>query len=319
MKIVIPEDMALNQDHLNIMRSLGEFKAYDNFPETEEEIIKRVENADIIVIEWLFITKKVIDNAKNLKYIIVALSGTETVDVEHAAKKGIKVLNCPTYNSEGCANLTIGFILNLTRKIKEANTVLQLGDWVPPTFTGIELRGKVLGLIGYGNIGRKVGNIARLLGMNVKYVNSQSTPEQLEDLIKTSDIISLHVPLTNETSNIMNKRRIDMMKKGSYLINVSRGDLVDQKALIEALKTKHLAGAGLDVFENEPFRKKKAKVPEEIMVLSKMDNVIATPHIAYNTEERITRLGLELIENIQSCIDNSPINLVTDKVKIKEI
>jgi phosphoglycerate dehydrogenase-like enzyme len=309
MRIVIPDQISLTPAHFKTIKSLGNVTIYEDIPKTDEEIIRRIKDAEIVTANWANLNSKIIDGAKNLKFIVVPAVGYEWVDVKYATKKGIKVLNCPTHNADAVANMAIGFILSTTRKVKEANKSLEDGEWDQTKYRGIELNGRTLGLIGYGNIGKRVAIIAKLLGMKVKYANSKTSPKEVDEIIKTSDILSLHMPLNGKTKNIIDSRRIKMMKKGSYLINVSRGGLIDQKALVQALKSGHIAGAGLDVFQNEPFGK-SVSVSKEVRAIAKMDNVIATPHIAYNTQEMFERMGDEIISDIKSCIKGKPINVV---------
>ncbi len=309
MKIVICDQISLTAEHFKRIKSLGSVTVYSDIPKTEEEIIRRIKSADIITANWIEITPKIMDSAKNLKFIIVPAVGYEWVNVKHATKKGIKVLNCPTHNADAVANLTIGLILSLTRKIKAANKSLEEGKWVRSEYKGVELNDRSLGLIGYGNIGKRVANIAKFLHMRIRHANSKSSAQEIDEIIRTSDILSLHMPLNERTKNIIDARRIKMMKEDAYLINVSRGELVDQKALIKALKSKRIAGAGLDVFKNESFLEKVA-APEETVALARMNNVVATPHIAYNTQEMFERMGEEIILDIKSCTNGKPINVV---------
>ncbi|MDE1768597.1 MAG: 3-phosphoglycerate dehydrogenase [Candidatus Micrarchaeota archaeon] len=308
MNIVIPDQISLKPKHFEIIKSLGNVKIYDDIP-NEAELIKRIKDAELITANWVEITPKIIDNAPRLKFIVAPAVGYEWIASEYAAKKGIKVLNCPTHNAAAVANLTIAFILAITRRLKEANRSVEEGKWIR-RFKGVELEGKTLGLIGYGNSGKIVGEVAKLLGMKVKYANTKTPKEEVDEIIKTSDIISLHTPLTKDTKHLIDEHRIKMMKKGVYFINVSRGGVVDQKALIKALKSGHIAGAALDVFENESIKELDSGIDKEIIELAKMSNVITTPHMAYNTNEMFERMGEEIILNIKSCINGKPINVV---------
>lgn len=310
MKIVIPDRIDLIPKHFDIIRSLGSVTVYNDIPKSENEIIRRVRDAEIITANWFKVNRKIIDGAKKLRFIVIPAVGYEWVDVKYATRKGIKVLNCPTHNSASVANLTVGFILAITRKIKAANRSIENGQWIRMPYGGIELEGKTLGLIGYGNIGKRVGTIAKSLGMKIRYANSKTPGAEIDRIIRESDIISLHMPLTDKTRRMIDGRRIGMMKRSAYLINVSRGGIIDQEALLKALKSRQIAGAALDVFENEPFKETKTGVPKEIVRLAGMANVITTPHIAYYTKEMYIRMGDEIIADIRSCIKNRPINVV---------
>ncbi len=309
MKIVIPDDLGLLPKHYKTIKSMGDAEIYLDLP-SDKTFADRIKDADIITSGWTAITPAMMDSAKSLKYIIIEASGYQQwVDAAYAAKKGIAVLNCPTYSSAAVANMTIAFMLSLTRKIKAANETIMKGKWLKNPYRGMELEGRTLGLIGYGNIGRRVAEIAEKLGMKVEYCNSK-TASRIDKILRVSDVVSLHLPLNGNTKHIMNSRRLGLMKKGAYLINVSRGGLVDQKALARALKSGSIAGAALDVFEDEPRRETSKGVSKDIIGLSRMGNVIATPHIAYNTTDMTERMGEEIIRNIESCIKGRPINVV---------
>lgn len=306
MKIVIPDKIDLTVEHIKELKTLGDITIYDDVP-NEKEIIKRITGAEVITANYIDFTSKAMESTPTLKYIIVPAVGYEWVDIKTATAKGIKVLNCPTQNSDAVANFTIALIFAVTRRLIEANKALKKGEWQPGKYEGIELTGKTLGIIGYGHIGQRVSQFAEALGMKAQYVNSKSPNDELDKLIASADILSLHAPLTDSTRHILNERRLNLMKKGAYLVNTARGAEIDQKALIQMLESGHLAGAALDVFEGESLT---GKPSEEIIKLANMSNVIATPHMAYNTEETKFRLGKELIENVKSCLINNPVNVV---------
>lgn len=308
MKIVIPDKIDLDPEHLEQLKSFDDSTIYEDRP-TQKEVASRIKDAEIVTANWIDITAEIIEQSHALQYIIVPAVGYDWVDVEAATKKGIKVINCPTQNSPAVANFTIGLLVAITRRIVEAQRALEQGIWEPTKYTGIELKGKTLGLIGYGRIGKRVEMLAEGFGMKVKHVNSQSTADEMDALIASSDIVSLHASLTPQTKRLLDERRLHLMKKGSYLINTARGDEIDQTALLGMLESGHLAGAALDVFERETF---SSTPSEEIVKLAKMPNVIATPHMGFNTKETQTRLGEELIANINFCLNNNPTNIVNE-------
>ena len=307
MKIVFPDYIYFTAKHEIQLKSLSEITIYNDIPKTEEEIVNRIAGAELIAAAWVDITEPIIKSNPNLKYILVPGVGYDNVDVKAATEAKIKVINCPTHNIVAVAEYTLGLILIVTKKILAANTSLKAGNWNTQDYVGTELSGKKLGLIGYGNIGRKVAQLATSFGMEVSYANSQTPANQLDELIATADILSLHLPVTQQSKYLLDERRLNLMKESAYLINTARGAIADQKALLKVLKEKRIAGAALDVFENEPVA---GKPSAEILELCQLDNVVATPHIAYNTEEAAIRLGEELIENIQACLKGSPINVV---------
>jgi phosphoglycerate dehydrogenase-like enzyme len=307
MKIVLTDNIPLADYHLMQISELGDVCIYDDLPTSEEEIIRRVAEAEIATANWISISRKVIESSHNLRYVIAASVGYDSIDTDAAAMRGIKAINCPTHNFIAVSEHTFALILALIRKIVPAGISMQEKSWMPELFTGRELYKKRLGLIGYGKVGKKVEMIAQSFNMNVSYINSHSSQEDIDVLVSESDFVSLHVPFRSETRHLIDARRLSLMKDSAYLINTSRGSVVDQNALMSALRENSIAGAALDVFEGEP---KGCEVSEEILEIAKLPNAVVTPHIAYRTEEMLIRLGEELIENIKACINGTPINVV---------
>lgn len=306
MKIVLPDYIYFTPAHETQLKTLGEVTIYDDIPQPED-VIKRIAQADIITTAWVDISETIINSNPNLKYIIIPGVGYDAVDLKAATQAGVKVINCPTHNTLAVAEYTLALILVITRKLVAANLNLKSGQWQTQDYVGTELNGKTLGLIGYGNTGRTVANLAKMFGMNINYANSKTPSDQLDDLIATSDILSLHLPVTTQSKHLIDARRLALMKPSAYLINTARGAIVDQQALFNVLKSGKIAGAALDVFENEPVG---GTPNNEILELVQLDNVIATPHIAYNTEESAVKLGEELLNNIRACLQGNPINVV---------
>lgn len=241
------------------------------------------------------VTAQVIDAAKNLKLIVRAGVGLDNVDAEAAHRKGIRVENTPHATTTTVAEHTMALMLSLARRIPQAFSSLQKGEWDRKTFQGTELREKMLGIVGLGRIGQEVAKRAKAFGMTViahDNVVSSEVAEALEielvpmeDLIKKCDFISLHLPLTDATRHLFDKTLMSKMKKGAYLINASRGGIVDEAALAELLSNGHLAGCALDVFEEEPPKKENP--------LLKLPQVIAVPHLGAMTKEGQERAGAE--------------------------
>lgn len=307
MKIVFIDSIDLAERHMKVLKTLGDVVMHDDIPASQEEIFKRVSGAEIIIPGWIDITAHIIQNTPSLKFIVVPAVGYENIDVTAASRAGITVSNCPTHNIHAVAEYTMALMLLVTRRIIEANTDLKNGEWRPAKYIGMELRGKTLGLIGYGNIGRRVAWLAENMGMVVSYANSKTTSDELDRLIARVDILSLHIPLSDKTRHLIDGRRLRLMKKGAYLINTARGAIIDQNELIRTLESGHLAGAALDVFENEPHT---GKLSKELLDLVKCRNVVASPHIGFNTCDALYRLGEELIANIRAIIGRNPINVV---------
>ncbi len=290
---------------------------------TYNELIKKVRGVDaILCLLNDRIDAKVIANMDKCKVISNYAVGFNNIDVEEATKRGIIVTNTPGVLTDATADLTWALILAVTRRIVEADKFVRKGKfkgWAPMLLLGSELAGKTLGIIGAGRIGTAVGLRAKGFKMKVLYfnLNKNETLEEevgakkvsLETLLKNSDIVTIHVPLTPKTKHLIGARELNLMKKGAYLINTSRGEVVDEKALIKALKTGKLAGAGLDVFEYEPF------VPKELIEL---DNVVLTPHIGSATVETRTKMAVVAAENIVKVLSGKiPANVVNPEVLSK--
>src|SRR4029079_4500409 len=266
----------------------------------KEELIKIVDQYDGIAIRSATkITADVLKAAKKLKVIGRAGIGVDNVDIPAATVAGVIVMNTPFGNSITTAEHAISLMLALARELPAANASTQAGQWEKNRFMGVEITGKVLGLIGAGNIGSIVADRARGLKMRVIAYDPYLSPEraadlgiekvELNDLLARSDFITLHVPMTAETKNIISAAAINRMKKGARLINCARGGLVDEAALKAALDTGHLAGAALDVFEEEPAKSN---------LLFGHDKVIATPHLGASTMEAQENVALQVAEQI---------------------
>lgn len=283
----------------------------------DENTISQAKEAEIIsVFVNSSINKNVIDALLNLKFIATRATGFDNIDCEYAASKGIKVSNVPAYGSHTVAEFTFALLLTLSRKIREANLALkENGFSIPEYLQGFDLADKTLGVIGTGKIGKNVIKIGRGFDMNVIAYDlypdavfaqeNNFTYKSFEDVISQSDIVTLHAPSTKENFHLINKENISKMKKGVYLINTARGDLIDTEALVSGLKEGIIAGAGMDVLEGETGFKKGDKIP-----MLEMPNVVMTPHVAFNTKEAELRIMQTTVDNIKGFISGAPINLV---------
>ncbi|KAJ3198695.1 Phosphoglycerate dehydrogenase ser3 [Dinochytrium kinnereticum] len=245
------------------------------------------------------LTKEVLQEAKELLVIGCFCIGTNQVNLEYAASRGIAVFNSPFSNSRSVAELVIAEIIALSRQVTDRNAEMHAGSWNKVSLMNChEIKGKTLGIIGYGHIGSQLSVLADSFGMAVIYydvlqimhLGTAKPTASLGDLLKQADIVSLHVPETPETKNMIGEREISQMKKGAYLINASRGTVVDIPALASALKSGHLAGAAVDVFPVEPFTNGKNFSSE----LVGSPNTILTPHIGGSTEEAQSAIGVEV-------------------------
>ncbi len=293
---------AIAKEGVEILKNSG-LEVIDLTEVPKEELPQHVGSLDAIIIRSATkVRKEIIDAAKNLKVIGRAGVGLDNVDVGYAKSKSIKVINTPGATSISVAELTIGLILAVMRKIAYGDREMRNGAWPKKKCKGIEMYGKTIGIIGIGRIGREVAKRARAFGMKVIYYDVFKLDEnmakelgveyrELESLISEADVITLHVPLLPETKHIINRERIEKMKDGVIIINASRGGTVDEEALYDALKSGKLYGAALDVYENEPLKESK---------LFELDNIVLTPHIGAQTKEGQTRAGIEIAEKIIS-------------------
>lgn len=252
----------------------------------------------IVVRSATKVRKPAIDAAKGLRLIIRAGVGLDNIDADYAKQKGIEVLNTPKASTDSVAELTLAHMFALARSLVRATETMREGKWEKKAFHGIELKGKTLGVIGIGRIGQAVAKRALCLGMKVlaydKYLKESPLPGvkmvSLEELLRESDFVTLHIP-PDPTGPVIGAREIAMMKDGAFLINCARGGVVDEKALLEALNSGKLAGAGLDVFEEEPPKN---------MELLRHPKVTLTPHIGAQTHEAQARIGDEIVEILLS-------------------
>ncbi len=263
---------------------------------SEEELIKVIKDVHILGIRSkTFISKKVLDSAKKLQAIGCFCIGTNQVDIKACKQKGVAVFNAPYSNTRSVAELVIGSSIMLIRKIIDKNKAAHEGIWNKEAKGSYELRGKTIGLIGYGNIGTQTGIMAEAMGMKVKFYDVEAklplgnavSVKSIKDLVSSSDIVSVHVPETLQTKNLISNEVIKQCKSGSILINYARGEVVDLNALAAALKSKHIAGAAIDVYPLEPEKNgDKFETP-----LQGLSNVILTPHIGGSTEEAQENIG----------------------------
>lgn len=305
MKIVLPDKIDISDDYKDSIRQL-DADLFEDLPD-REELKNRVKDAEIITANYVDITPEIIDSAPNLKYIIVPAVGYEWVDVEYAADRGITTLNCPTFNSQAVAEHALSLLMAVNRNLIAGVDELRAGKWSPQTLVGYELADKKLGLIGYGNVGTRIEKMATTLGLDVAHVNSKSTDDEIDSLLRRSDFVIICAPLNDNTRNLIDQRRLNLLKPTAVVVNVGRGAVLDQNSLIVLLKSKKIRGAGLDVFDAEPLT---GAPSDEIVELAKLSNVVATPHIAYNTQEIRDKQGAELLANLKSCLEGKPINVV---------
>ncbi|MHB8566151.1 MAG: 2-hydroxyacid dehydrogenase [Nitrososphaerales archaeon] len=319
MKVVITEPMPLIADELKVLEAHAHVDVLDSTG--HDVILKGAEDADVLMVVYAKITSDIIENAKNLKGIIKYGVGVDNIDVQTATKLGIVVANVPDYAVETVADHAMGLMLTLSRRIMIADRMMRdksLGSWASPpaTLKGIDLRGKYLGLIGIGRIGKAVADRARGFGMKIiafdPYISQESGNEMgvelmtLDQVFAKSDFISIHSPLTEETRGMINAKTISKMKDGVFIINTARGPLIDHTALVDALKSGKIGGAALDVLQTEP--------PKPDDPIFDFENVVLTPHIAYYTSEAIGRLEMSAVDHAVDMLQGKmPRNAVNGK------
>jgi len=263
---------------------------------SEEELIKVIKDVHILGIRSkTFISKKVLDSAKKLQAIGCFCIGVNQVDLKACKQKGIAVYNAPYSNTRSVAELVIGASILLIRRILDKNKAAHNGIWNKEAKGSFELRGKTMGIIGYGNIGTQLSVMAEAMGMRVQFFDIETklplgnaqAKKSIKEIVSSSDIISLHVPETNQTKNLISKSVLKQFKSGSIIVNYARGEVVDLDALAEAIKEKQIAGAAIDVFPVEPEKNGDTfSTP-----LQGLSNVLLTPHIGGSTEEAQENIG----------------------------
>ena len=272
---------------------------------TEAEIIPKIRKCDAVIVRSKpQITKAIINAGENLKVIGRAGVGLDNVDVDYAHSKGVSVVNTPGASTESVAEHVFALLLSKARDIPRADSALREGRWIKKELMGTELEGKTLGIIGFGRIGSRLGTIAVAFGMKVLAYDVIDISESagragaevvdMKTVLKTSDFITLHVPLLPSTRHLISEKEIALMKPGAMLINTARGGVVDEKALHEAL-VEHRIQAALDVFETEP--------PLQSPLLE-VDNIVLTPHIAGSTEEAQQRAGIEVARKVMKALES---------------
>ncbi len=310
--VVLNADLVNYDGKIDFSQIASEVVIYNETP--EEKILERIQGFTVVVTKEMRLTGDIIRQfPDSVKMICEAGTGFNNIDIEAVRDKGIILTNFPAYSSQRVAHTVILFILSLASSMQKQIRMLAQGNqdnfYKHLMVDHVEVNDKTLGVVGYGNIGKEVVKVAQALGMKV-IVSSKSPKTDLpgirftstEELFKESDFISLNCPLTEETKHLINKDSLSTMKKGAFVINTARGGLIDEKALIQALKDGVIAGAGLDVQEIEP--------PEKSNPLYEMDNVILTPHMGWRGLETRQRLLSIIKNNIDAFSKGQPINRV---------
>lgn len=277
-----------------------------SIPMPKKLLLQKIKNMDgLICFPYDTVDDKVIENAKKLAVISTYSVGYDHIDLVTAKKKNIKIGYTPDVLTNATADLTVGLMLDLMRRITEGDRLIRAGRWRqifgPHDYTGIDLEGKTLGILGMGRIGQAVAKRAHVFGLNMIYNTrtrlTKSQEKALEvrfvsfaELVRSSDILTIHIPYKKETHHLIDLQILKKMKKGSFLINTSRGKIVDERDLVNALKSKTISGAALDVFEKEPISKNHE--------LTKMQNVVLAPHIGSSSAETRHKMAQITVQNL---------------------
>ena len=311
MKIVVLDGYAANPGDLSWapLEALGELNVFDRTP--ADQVAARIADAELVLTNKTVLTRELIAGAKKLKYIGVLATGYNVVDVAAAKELGVVVTNIPAYSTDSVAQLGFALLLEICHNVGHHSQAVHAGRWTSnPDFCFwdaplIELAGKTMGIVGYGQIGHRVAEIARCFGMNViAWTRTPRDPEcvSLDELLARSDVISLHCPLFPETKNLINRDTIAKMKDGVILINTSRGPVVNDADLREALESGKVYAAGADVSTVEP-------IPADSPLLG-AKNMFLTPHIAWATFEARERLMDIAVKNVEAFLNGAPVNTV---------
>jgi len=293
MKILVCDK--IQDEILDKLREIGEVEY------KPKNLIESVKDADVMIVRSATkVNKDVIDSASKLKLVIRAGVGLDNIDLDYCSEKNITVQNTPGASTNAVAEQTIGMIIILLRGIYRGHEELKKGNWIKKELLGSEVRGKTIGIIGFGRIGQLVGKKANALGMKVIAYDPRKKESEfaefvsLDDLYKMSDIITLHTILIPQTKNMINANSIKKMKNGVYIINLARGGLIDEQDLYDNLKNGKIAGAGLDVYNNEPYSGK----------LLELNNVFFSPHIGGNTIEAQMKIGEDIVKKVKNMLND---------------
>lgn len=318
MKIVYLERKAVGEDvDVSAFEEFGEYDVYEKT--SVDQIEERAKDADVIIMNKLPMNEATIGNLKNLKLILITATGYDNIDVEYCKKRGIEVRNAKGYSTVSVVQHTFASLFYIYEKLNYYDEYVKSGEYVKsPTFNHLgmpfeELDGKVWGIVGLGNIGRGVANVAKSFGCDVIYYstsgknnNSDYRRVELDELLETSDIVSIHAPYNDVTKNLFCMDAFKKMKKSAYLINVGRGPIVNESDLVEALNSGEIAGAAIDVLSKEPMT-----ADNPLLKYKDSTKLLVTPHIAWGSLESRTRLINDMYKNMKSYLEGGDFNLIT--------
>lgn len=316
MKAVFLDQQSLDQDDLDFSALDDVFEHLTLYPKTQaDQVLQRIQDADVVVSNKVILNAETISQCKQLKLILVSATGTNNIDIAQATQQGIVVCNCQGYGTTAVAQHTFALMLALATSLLPYHQAVQNGEWNTSeqfcllNYPIVELAGKTLGILGYGELGRAVGKLAEAFGMHVLVGAIPNRPMSAEkvafqDLISQVDFLSLHCPLTEDTRDLINAEVFKAMKPTAFLINCARGGIVNESALADALKTGEIAGAATDVLSVEPPK------AGNVLLNAHIPNLIVTPHSAWGAVEARQRMVNQLVENAKAFIAGKPIRQV---------
>lgn len=309
--------LIIDKVYAGIAEELGKYmnvRTADNLPSSKEQLIAEIGDVDVLIMRVdPKIDKEVLDAAKNLKIMGVCSVGLNHIDLEYAKEKGIQIFNAPGMNANAVAELTFSKMLDISRKTIEANYDVKVKhEWDKYKFVGRELRGKTLGIMGFGRIGRRVGELGRAFLMDIVAYDPFLKPEDFEkehakgvtidELLKVSDFIAIHMPLTPESKNLFNAKSIEGMKDDAVVLNMSRGGIVNEKDMYEALKAGKIGGYATDVMENELAGSGLTGNDSFVSPLFDCDNFVVSPHIGAQSVDASKDIGILIISKIKEAL-----------------
>ena len=299
MKILICDN--LNQHVYKELETIGDCLDISKSASKDEDLANHIKDSEIVLIRSATkLTKEVLVKAEKLKIIARCGVGIDNVDLDFAKSKNIFVTNAPSANLISVVELTVALIISASRKLSLADSHLKKGEWNRSEFLGYELYGKTLGIVGFGKAGRLVADRMKSFGMSIVFYdpyvtdwNGSEESVELDNLLRTADVVSIHVIKSKDTENLISKDMLDLLKPSSIIVNTSRGGVLDEDYLFELLESEKIFGAGLDVYSNEP--------PDNVERYNSL-NLVTTPHIGASTNEAQLKAGLETIENIKKIL-----------------
>lgn len=312
LKIVVTDPIFLPSQYRKRLEKLGDLKIYDTEPSSADELISRLDGAEVAIVSRCLLPREVFERADDLKFVALWRTGYDDVDVDAARENDILIANAPGYSNEAVAEHVFALLLSFLRRVPEADRGTREGKFECSALRGRELKGKTIGVMGTGRIGARVIEICKCFGMDVIAYDTRPSGVlakkfgfsyvSADELYRESDFITLHVALTPENERMIGMDAFKRMKRTAVLVNTARGGLVDERALVTALKEHIIAGACLDVFAHEPLPKKSP--------LLRLDNVVLTPHTAFSTQEAVENCTRITLDNVESFARGRPSNVI---------